>query len=81
MFLSINYKKRLICRGQDVDMLLDAKKENIVLGSAGLETATLPSTAAPFMTIPTGGLLEYTPETQTITGTFDQVRDTGTDFE
>lgn len=55
-------------------MLLDANNQKIVFGSTGLETAALPSTATPSMTTPTEGLLGYTAETQTITGTFAEVR-------
>jgi len=55
-------------------MLLDAEHEKIVIGSTGLETAALPSTGTPVMTIPTEGLLGYMPETQTITGTFGKVK-------
>lgn len=49
-------------RGQEVDMRIDAKEERIVLGSSGLQSS-LPK-------IIRGGL-SYAPETQTVTGTFD----------
>lgn len=46
--------------------MFDAQDKRMVLGSSGLE-ADLPATAVH------AGLLDYTPETQTVTGTFEQV--------
>lgn len=69
----MNYKP-VTNRDQNVHMLLDAENAKIVFGSTGLATAAPPSTATPFMTTPTEGLLGYTTETQTITGTFAKVR-------
>ena len=57
----------MVCgrREQEVDMRIDAKEERIVLGTSGLQPS-LPK-------ILRGGLA-YSPETQTVTGTFDKVR-------
>lgn len=54
-------------RGQDVEVLFNVQDKKMVLGSSGLE-ADLPAPAVQ------AGLLDYTPETQTVTGTFEKVR-------
>ena len=54
-------------RGQDVELMLNVQDKKMVLGSSGLEAADLPAAAVQ------AGLLDYAPETQTVTGTFEQV--------
>lgn len=51
--------------GQDVELLLDTEDERLVLGSRGL-ASSLP--------VAVQGGLTYSPETRTVTGTFDKVR-------
>eukprot|EP00752_Nemacystus_decipiens_P008780 g7834.t2 len=51
-------------RGQDVELMFDVQGKRIVLGGSGLDP-DLPMAVQ-------AGLLDYTPETQTVTGTFEQ---------
>lgn len=54
-----------VCREQQIDLRFDALDERIVLGSSGL-TSSLPSVV--------NGGLAYSPETQTVMGTFSKVK-------
>lgn len=54
-------------RGQDVELWFDVQNKKMVLGSRGLK-ADPPAAGLQ------AGLLDYTPETQTVTGTFETVR-------
>lgn len=64
-------------RGQDVELLLDVKDKKMVLGSSRLGPGAPASTASGVQ----AGLLGYTPETQTITGTFEKVQPVTGTFE